>query len=89
MHRLSRRITVDWDSLAGLMDIAREERNDIGQNSMYSDHRHRAEKILSLYNHKKDFSRETLAGYLKGIRKDELISPIMTGQWRNLIMRNS
>ena len=88
MHRLSRRITVDWDSLAGLMDIAKKERNDIRQNPMYNDNRERAEKILSMFNHKRDFSRENLADCLKGICKDELISPIKTGQWRNLIIRN-
>ena len=85
ISRLSRRITVDWDSLAGLMDIAREERNDIRQNPMYRDHRQRAEKILSLFNHKRDFSREKLAECLKGIGKDELISPIKTGQWRRIV----
>jgi predicted lipoprotein len=66
------------------MDIAREERNDIRQNPMYNDNRDRAEKILSMFNHKRDFSREKLADCLKGICKDELISPIKTGQWRSL-----
>ena len=84
MYRLSRCITVDWDSLAGLMDIAREERNSIRHNNLYNDDRARAEKILSMFNHKKGFTRKKLIKCLKGIKKLDLISPVDTGEWRKL-----
>ncbi|XP_028404385.1 uncharacterized protein LOC114527016 isoform X2 [Dendronephthya gigantea] len=85
MSRLSRRIAVDWDSLAGLMDIAKEERDDIRYNcAIYSDHRSRAEKILSIFNHKKEFSRKKLVEGLKEIKKLDVIRPILTGKWKNL-----
>ena len=85
MSRLSRKIVLDWNSLAGLMDIAEEERQNVRCNRIYNDERARAEKILSIINHQKDFSREKLANKgLKGIKKLDLIQPIETGQWRSL-----
>ncbi|XP_028404412.1 uncharacterized protein LOC114527037 [Dendronephthya gigantea] len=83
MYRLSRCVGVDWDSLAGLMDIAKEERDDIRYNfAVYSDHRSRAEKILSIFNRKRDFSRKKLVECLKEIRKLDVIRPIITGKWK-------
>ncbi|XP_028404415.1 uncharacterized protein LOC114527038 isoform X2 [Dendronephthya gigantea] len=83
MYRLSRCVGVDWDSLAGLMDITKEERDDIRYNvAIYSDHRSRAEKILSIFNRKKDFSRKKLVECLKGIRKLDVIRPVITGKWK-------
>ena len=83
MYRLSRRI-VDWDSLAGLMDIAREQRDDIQTNPVYYDIRARTEKILSVFNCRKGFSREKLVNCLKGIQKLDVIDAIKTGKWRKL-----
>ncbi|CAB4031492.1 Hypothetical predicted protein, partial [Paramuricea clavata] len=83
MYRLSKCI-VDWDSLAGLMDIAREERNNIRNNTLYHDDCARAEKILSMFNHKNGFTREKLTNCLQGIKRLDLISPIITGKWRKL-----
>ena len=84
MYRLSRKIVLDWDSLAGLMDIANEERQKVRCNQIYEDDRARAEKILWIINHQQDFSRDKLAEGLEGIEKLDLIKPITTGQWRNL-----
>ncbi|XP_028404411.1 uncharacterized protein LOC114527036 isoform X2 [Dendronephthya gigantea] len=85
MFRLSQRIAVEWDSVGGLMDIAKEERDDIRSNvAVYSDNRSRAEKILSIFNHKRDFSRKKLVECLKGIRKLDVIRPIITGEWKVL-----
>jgi hypothetical protein len=83
MFRLSKRI-VDWDSLAGLMDIAKEQRDHIRANAMYNDDRARAEKILSVFNRKRGFSRQKLVDCLKGIMKLDLIRPVITGEWRRL-----
>ena len=88
MHRLSRRICVDWDSLAGLMDIAKAERDNIRANIIFKDDIAKAEKILSMFNHKRDFSRDKLVECLKGIGKMDLIKPVTTGAWQNLIFRN-
>ena len=85
MFRLSRHIAVDWDSLAGLMDIAKVERDDIRCNvAIYSDNRSRAEKILSIFNRKKGFSRKKLVECLKEIKKLDVSGPIVTGKWKDL-----
>ncbi|XP_028404145.1 uncharacterized protein LOC114526821 [Dendronephthya gigantea] len=85
MYRLSRRIAVDWDSLAGLMDIAKEERDDIRRNiRIYHDNRSQAEKILSIFNRRRDFSRKKLIECLKELKKIDIIRPIVTGEWKDL-----
>ena len=66
------------------MDIANEERENVRCSPNYNDERARAEKVLSIINHQKDFSRDKLAKGLKGIEKLDLITPIESGQWRNL-----
>ncbi len=58
MYRLSQRIVVDWERLAGLMNITRAERDEIRYSLLYSDSRSRAEKVLSIFNRREDFSRE-------------------------------
>ena len=83
MYRLSQRIVLDWDSLAGLMDITTAERDDIRYSCLYNNSRSRAEKILSIINNKKNLSREKLAACLKGMQMLDLISPIITGAWRS------
>ncbi|CAB4003655.1 ---NA---, partial [Paramuricea clavata] len=84
MSRLSRRIVVEWDHLAGLMDISREERDNIRYSLVYHDNCSRAEKILAIFNNREGFSREKLAGCLKEIQKLDLIEKVRTGEWRNL-----
>ena len=84
MSRLSRRIVVEWDNLAGLMDIPRAERDDIRYSLIYNDGRSRAEKILDIFNNKEDFSREKLARCLDEIQQLDLIKPVITGEWRNV-----
>ena len=84
MHRLSRRICVDWDRLAGLMNIAKAERDNIRANMTFNDDIAKAEKVLSMFNKKRDFSRDKLVECLKGIGKIDLIEPVTIGAWRNL-----
>ncbi|XP_046864977.1 uncharacterized protein LOC124459560 isoform X2 [Xenia sp. Carnegie-2017] len=83
-YRLSRRIGVDWDSLAGLMDIANEERNNIQRNPIYQDDFQKAEKVLSMINNRKKFSRKHLVERLKEIGKIDCMEPILTGTWRSI-----
>ncbi len=83
MYRLSQRIVVDWEALAGLMNITRAERDEIRFNYfLYNDSRSRAEKILSIVNQREDFSREELAARLEEIQQLELVEPVTTGEWR-------
>lgn len=84
MYRLSRRIVVEWESLAALIGIDRSEREDIRYNIRYHDVRSRAEKVLATLNYMEGFSRETLTQHLKEIQKLELIQPVTTGEWRKL-----
>ena len=85
MFRLSRCIAVDWDSLAGLLDIAKEERDDIRCNiGIYNDNRSRAEKVLSIFNRKKNFSRKKLVECLKEINRLDVALPIAPGEWKDL-----
>ena len=84
MVRLSRHITIYWDPLAGEMGISSSQRDDIRNNTIYTDHRSRAEKVLSIFNNSKSFSRKTLAKCFEGLKKLDLIQPIIAGKWRNL-----
>ena len=84
LYRLSRPIVVDWESLAGLLDISAVDRNIIRTDDKYNDVRSRAEKMLSIFNRRKDFSRQKLARCLEEIGHLDLIEPILSGEWRNL-----
>ncbi len=83
MYRLSQRFVVDWEALAGLMDITRAKRDDIRYSILYNDSRSRAEKILSIFNQRDDFSRKKLAAFLEEIQQLELLEPVTTGEWRS------
>ena len=83
MYRLSQRIVVDWDRLACLMDITRGKRDDIRYSLLYNDSRSRAEKILSIFNQRDDFSRKKLAAFFEEIQQLELLEPVTTGEWRS------
>ena len=83
MYRLSRWI-VDWESLAGLMDIAKEQRDHINATKGYHDNRACAEKILSVFNRTPGFSRQKLVKHLEERQLLNVIHPIKTGEWREL-----
>ena len=84
MCRLSLRITAAWDSLAGLMGVSKEQRDNIRLNTVYYDDRARAEKILSIFNLTENFSRKKLAECFKEIGKLKLVEPVTTGEYRKL-----
>ena len=85
LYRLSRRL-VDWDSLAGLLDISVADRNNVRSCDKYDDDRSRAQEILSIFNRREDFSREKLACCLKEIQQIDLMEPVLRGDWRSLII---
>ena len=66
------------------MDIAKAERDNIRANITFKDDIAKAEKVLSMFNKKRDFSCEKLVESLKEIGKMDLIEPVTTGAWRNL-----
>ena len=70
ISRLSRCMGVDWDSLAGLMDIPYEEREEI--RTKYSDCSSKTRAILSIFNESKGFCRNLLKKYLVEIRRDDV-----------------
>ncbi|XP_028395834.1 uncharacterized protein LOC114519851 [Dendronephthya gigantea] len=85
LYRLSRRV-VDWNCLAGLLNIPAAERSNIRSCDRYYDDRSRAEKILSIFNRREEFSREQLARCLDEIKQNDLIGPILNGDWRTLVI---
>ena len=80
--RFSRRISVDWDTLGGLMGISKERRDNIASNNNYYDDCAQAEKILSIVTNKEGFSRQVLARCFEEMQKFELIKPLKDGLWR-------
>ena len=82
MCRISRRISVDWETAGGLNDISKDERMNIRSNSNYHDDCSRAEKILSIVANKEGFSREALARCFEEMQKLELSKPVRDGLWR-------
>ena len=83
MYRLSQRIVINWEALAGLMNITRAERDEIRFNCfLYNDSRSQAERILSIFNQREDFSRKKLAACLEEIQQLEFVEPVTTGEWR-------
>ena len=71
------------------MNIAQADRDNITVNTKLDDDIAKAEKILSMFSKKRDFSRDKLVECLKGIGKMNLIEPVTTGAWQNLVVWNS
>ena len=82
MYRISRHISVDWETVGGLNDISKEERMNIRSNSNYHDDCSRAEKILSMVTNRERFSREALARCFEEMQKLQLSKPVRDGLWR-------
>jgi hypothetical protein len=58
---MSRMVGVDWDNLAGLMDIPYSEREEIRANyGKYQSFSSKAEHIFKLFNDSKSYSRHIL-----------------------------
>ena len=63
---MSTAVGVEWDSLAGLMNIPYSEREQIRMNhAKYPDFSPKAEQIFSLFNVRNDFSRSALGKYFQ------------------------
>ena len=75
--RLSRQVGVDWDSLAGLMDIPYEDREQIKQDEKnYPDIRSKAQKILNMFNEGSNFGRKLLVKFLEELGRHDVVETI-------------
>ena len=82
MYRLSRRLVVSWDELAGLLGIETADRNEVRYNDHYYTSHSRAEKILDIFNNMENFSRQELGKRLEEMGQLELKDPVIQGEWR-------
>ena len=80
ISRLSLDMGVDWDSLAGLLDISYVEREELRLNvQKYPNFSSKAEVILTKFNKSKSFNRELLVKYLEELGRHDLRKNISTG----------
>ena len=82
MYKLSRYFVVHWETLAYVLDITSAEMDDIRYSLLYTTSHSRAEKILAIFNNRKDFSRQKLAECLEEIGLLELKELITIGEWK-------
>ena len=77
INRLSCKVGVDWDSLAGLLDFPESQREEIRTNhEKYPDYTSKALRIFSLYNSRKDFDFCHLKNCVQEIERPDLINEL-------------
>ena len=79
ISRMSKVIGVEWNGLAGLMDIPYSEREEIRKNqAKYPDSYSKAEKIFLLFSDSKDFCRGALEKWVEELNlhdvKNEMLN---------------
>ena len=79
---LSTSLVVDWDKFAALLGITAAKRDDIRYSLLYISSHSKAEKVLAIFNNMEDFSRQRLAESLAEIGQNQLMEPVITGEWR-------
>ena len=73
IHKISRIIGSDWDSLAGLLNIPFGEREEVRLNyAKYPDFPSKAEKVLYRFNNSDRFGRDILEKCLDEMRRGDL-----------------
>ena len=73
VFRMSRAVAVDWDSLAGLMDIPYPEQEAIRFNDVnYPDYWSRAQAVFTLFNASEFFDRRLLQKYFGELGRNDL-----------------
>lgn len=76
---MSREIAMDWDSLAGLLDIPHDKREEIRANYVkYPDVASKAEEILKIFNHSDSFSRGVFVKSLEEVGRNDLKYKLLT-----------
>ena len=75
--RLSGVLGVDWDCLAGLLDIPYSQREEIRTNQMkYPDCTSKASKIFSLYNNREDPEFYILRKCFQELERQDLLNEL-------------
>ena len=70
---MSPKVGLDWDSLAGLMDIPYAEREEIRVNyGKYPRFSSKAKRVFELFNNSKCFDRHALVKYFEELRRHDL-----------------
>ena len=73
INRISRKVGIDWDSLAGLMDIPYAEREKIRiNNRKYPSFSSKAKRVFQLFNNSECFGRHNLVKYFEESRRQDL-----------------
>ncbi len=73
INRISRNVGIDWDSLAGLMDIPYAEREKIRLNKRkYPSFSSKAKRVFQLFNKSECFGRHNLVEYFEELRRHDL-----------------
>ena len=79
----SRKISNQWHSLGGLLNIEQYQMNDISQRFDLPVSK-KAVQVLHVYNQRADFTREELGVCLREVNLTELKDEIIKGELRNL-----
>ena len=80
----SRKISNQWHSLGGLLNIEQYKMNDILQRLDLPNVSQKAVQVLQVYNQKADFTRKELGACLRGVKLTELEDEIIKGELRTL-----
>ena len=73
INQIGRDLGIDWDKLAGLMDIPYSEQEEIrASHDIYLSLSSKAKRVLELYNASKHFDRRVLVRYLEEIGRHDL-----------------
>ncbi len=75
-------VGVDWDSLAGLLNIPYSQQEEIRfNNRKYPDFYSKAEQVLKMYNESEFFGRHALVRHFEELRRHDLkdeMHPVQT-----------
>ena len=79
ISQISPKVGIDWDSLAGLMDIPYAEREEIRVNcAKYPTFSSKAKRVFELVNDSKCFDRHNLVKYFEELRRYDLRNEMLS-----------
>ena len=71
-----------WSRLASLLDIDGDVQYNIRHSSIYPEEKDKAQRMLTLYNGKDNFSRKTLGECLDEVKLPEIKDDMLSGKLR-------
>ncbi len=79
ISQISPKVGLEWDGIAGLMDIPYAEREKIRVNcGKYPSFSSKAKRVFELVNDSKCFDRHNLVKYFEELRRHDLINEMLT-----------